>query len=203
MALANYSDLRNAVAGWLHRDDLAASIPDFIALAEARLNRELRVRQQLTSATLATVAATQAVALPTDWRHFHRVRLVAPDRPLTMLPGADFAALYRLSDTGAPRNYTIEGASLLLGPVPDAVYNIEAVYYAAIPALSDAEPTNWLLTDWPSLYLYAALAEAAPFSGADARRAMWESMYAADLAAATAADRRARASGSTLRIRAR
>lgn len=203
MALASYSDLRNAVAGWLHRDDLSASIPDFIALAEARLNRDVRARQQLTSVTLATVATTQAVALPTDWLHFHRVRLVAPDRPLTMLPGPDFAAMYRLSDTGAPRNYTIEGSSLLLGPVPDAVYSIEAVYYAAIPALSDTAPANWLLTDWPSLYLYAALAESAPFVVSDSRRAMWESMYAADLAAAMSADRRARASGSALRIRAR
>ncbi|MCK6431994.1 MAG: hypothetical protein L6Q68_03025 [Aquabacterium sp.] len=203
MALATYPDLVNAVAGWLHRDDLASSVPDFIALAEARLNRDVRVRQQMTTATLVTVAATQAVALPADWLQFHRVRLSSPDRPLTMLPGPDFEAMYRVSDTGAPRNYTVEGSSLLLGPVPDSAYSIEAAYYAKLPTLTALAPTNWLLTAWPSLYLYAALAESAPYLGQDSRRAMWEMMYATDLGAALATDRRARASGSTMRMRAR
>lgn len=203
MALATYSDLKNAITGWLHRDDLSAQVADFITLAEARLNRDARMRQQLTTAALATVAATQTVALPTDWLQFHRLRLSSPDRPLTFLPGGELGSMFLAAEAGSPKHYTIESASLLLGPTPDSVYSIEAVYYARIPALSDAAPTNWLLTDWPSLYLYAALAESAPFVGQDARRALWESMYAADLSAAQAMDRAARSSGSRLRIRSR
>ena len=38
MALANYSDLQSAVAGWLNRTDLTSQIPDFIALAESKLD---------------------------------------------------------------------------------------------------------------------------------------------------------------------
>lgn len=37
--------LQAAIAGWLARSDLTASIPDFIQLGEARINRELRTRQ--------------------------------------------------------------------------------------------------------------------------------------------------------------
>ena len=44
MAISNYSELQTAVANWLDRDDLTARIPEFIALAEARFNRVLRLR---------------------------------------------------------------------------------------------------------------------------------------------------------------
>ena len=86
MSLSTYTDLRNAVTGWLHRDDLAASAVDFIALAEARFRRQLRLRQQMTTAALSTVAGTETVALPSGWLQFHSLRLVAPDRVLDFLP---------------------------------------------------------------------------------------------------------------------
>lgn len=40
-----YNELLSAVADLMHRDDLTASIPTFVMLAEAKLNRHLRVRQ--------------------------------------------------------------------------------------------------------------------------------------------------------------
>ena len=203
MSLTNYNELCNAVATWLHRDDLSASIPDFVALAEARLNRHLRMRQQMTTDTLAAVAGTATIVLPTDWLQTHRLRLVSPDKPIEFLTGALFEAKYRAADTGAPSHFTVEGASLVLGPKPDAAYSIDAVYFASIPALSASASSNWLLTAHPGLYLFAALAESAPFIGQDQRLAMWEAKYAAELQSAMDADRKARASGSALRIRAR
>ena len=44
MALATYADLQGEIASWLRRADLSAEIPTFIALAEAQMNRRLRVR---------------------------------------------------------------------------------------------------------------------------------------------------------------
>jgi hypothetical protein len=43
MPFSNYTELKAAVTGWLHRD-LAAQIPDFITLAETRINRIAQVR---------------------------------------------------------------------------------------------------------------------------------------------------------------
>lgn len=203
MALATYTDLQAAVANWLHRDDLASSVPDFIALAEARLNKVLRTRQQVTTATLATVAGTATVALPASWLEFESLRLVTPNVPIEHLPRGQFVDAHPSSDTGAPTHYVIDGSNIVLGPKPDAIYSIEAVYFAAVPSLSGGTPTNWLLTEWPGLYLFAALSEAAPFIGQDARVAVWEQRYSAELAAAITADARARSSGSSLRIRAR
>ena len=43
MAINTYATLQTAVANWLDRSDLTDRIPEFIALAEARMNRTLRL----------------------------------------------------------------------------------------------------------------------------------------------------------------
>ena len=65
MAISTYSELQTAVANWLDRDDLTARIPEFIVLAEARYNRELRIRGMETIVDISTVAGTRSYALPT------------------------------------------------------------------------------------------------------------------------------------------
>jgi hypothetical protein len=42
----DYTTLQSAVARWLARADLTASIPDFIQLAETRINQDLRTQNQ-------------------------------------------------------------------------------------------------------------------------------------------------------------
>ena len=42
MALSNYTGLKASIADFLNRDDLTAVIPDFITLAEAQINRDIR-----------------------------------------------------------------------------------------------------------------------------------------------------------------
>ena len=44
MAIDSYTKLKTSVATWLDRDDLTDNIPDFISLAEDRINRHIRVR---------------------------------------------------------------------------------------------------------------------------------------------------------------
>ena len=44
ISFQDYAGLKAAVADWLGRDDLTGRIPDFIALAERRMARELRLR---------------------------------------------------------------------------------------------------------------------------------------------------------------
>src|SRR5262245_10780943 len=64
MAISTYSELQTAVANWLNRTDLTERIPEFVALAEAQMNRRLRVRQMVTRAE-ATLASA-FVDVPSD-----------------------------------------------------------------------------------------------------------------------------------------
>lgn len=58
--------LQAAVTNWLARADLAPRIPDFIMLAETRINRDLRTAPQQTALSGTTV--NSAVILPSDFR---------------------------------------------------------------------------------------------------------------------------------------
>lgn len=201
MALATYTDLQASIATWLKRDDLTSVIPDFIALAESRLMRDLRLRQQITSTTLTTVAGQQSVTLPTDFLEFENVSLRSSQtRSLSYAPVEHIDTKYPTEYTGTPAVYAIEGQTMLLGPTPDAVYSLPVIYYAKWPALS-VTPTNWLLTNHPGLYLFASLAEAQPYMLDDQRIAVWESKYQAVMAQVQSKDETATHSGSALRVK--
>jgi len=174
MAITSYADLQTSVANWLNRSDLTLRIPEFIDLAEANFNRDLRHRDMETTITLNTVAGTSTIALPSDYLETRA--MVNQTTPLVVLEYMTVVQLdtaHATSVSGQPYNYTIVGSNYRLGPVPDAVYNIELTYYQRIPALSDANPTNWLLTNHPDAYLFAVLVEAEPYLKNDERLPVW------------------------------
>ena len=41
MSITSYSELQSAITRWIARDDMAANIPDWIALFEAAANRQI------------------------------------------------------------------------------------------------------------------------------------------------------------------
>ena len=57
MAIGTYAELQTAVANWLDRDDLTDRIPEFIALAEAKMNRNQRISLMDNVRTAITMAA--------------------------------------------------------------------------------------------------------------------------------------------------
>src|SRR5215469_16372972 len=75
---------------------------------------------------------------------------------------------------GYPVSYTIEGLNLRVvgntGSTPDP---ITLDYFTGLTGLSEAVPTNWLLDQYPSAYLWGTLALAAPYIGDDPRIQLW------------------------------
>jgi hypothetical protein len=183
MSISTYAALVSAVTEYLARDQdttLIARIPDFITLAEAKFNRELRVNMMETrSTTTISIATTEPemISLPTDFQTMRRVRLssVTGKPRLEFLSGAQAdETRYGLANaSGQPAYFTIFGSEMELIPTPDANYTIEMVYRANIPALTSTSTTNWLLTLAPDLYLYGTLLEAAPYLKDDDRIAVW------------------------------
>jgi hypothetical protein len=181
--IANYTDLQNAVTEYLARDQdatLIARIPTFIQLTEAKLNRDLFVRQMEDRITLdidVTSDEPEFLDLPSDFQSMRRIRLssVSGKPNLSFLSGVqmDEYRTKRGDAPGQPLFFSVIGAEIELMPTPDADYTIEMVYRQNIPALSADNPTNWLLTLAPDLYLYGALLESAPYIKEDARIQTW------------------------------
>lgn len=202
MSLSTYADLKTSVASWLKRTDLTSNIPDLIALAEAKIARDLRLRKQLTQTTLNTVGGTRGIALPADWLEFSYVSLSTDNpTPISFATVEHINARYPETFDGQPVVFSIKADTIIFGPVPDAVYPISVSYYAKFPALSADGDTNWLLTNYPSIYLFGTLCEATPFIVDDQRTVMWEGKYNKDMNELRDSDKAAQFSGSALRVR--
>tara|TARA_R110000824_G_scaffold6922_3_gene31719 strand:+ start:3537 stop:4151 length:615 start_codon:yes stop_codon:yes gene_type:complete len=195
MALSNYTELQASVGDFLNRSDLSTVIPDFITMAEAELNRTLRVREM--SVRTQAPIDSQYVKLPADFLGMRNIDLLTdPVTPLTYknLQNLD---IHRASDaTGKPIYYSIMQNNIEFAPSPDGDYTIEIVYYKKIPALSTFS-TNWLLTDHPDAYLYGTLMHSAPYLQADERIGVWAGKYQQVIQQITTSDEKAKFSGST------
>ena len=203
MALTTYAELKTSVGDWLNRTDLTTAIPDFISLAEAQIERNLRTRQMIVRATASI--ATEYSAVPADFLEVKSFKLdTNPVTPLgfeTIDSMDTLAVTYR--SAAKPIFFTVVGEQFRYLPEPDTAYTGELIYYAKLSKLSTANTTNFLLTAAPDVYLYGALMQAAPYLQDDARIAVWASMYRAGLEEVTKADDRSSSTGGALIARAR
>jgi hypothetical protein len=194
MALATYSDLKTSIANYLGRSDLTSQIPDFITLAEIRLQRLLRVRQMITTYTVST--STSTVAIPADFLEARDVYLdTSPRQALNYLSPSIFSRDARTNETGLPVFYTSNATQFLMAPNPDTAYNFVMNYYAKPPVLSDSNTTNVFMTVCPDAMLYASLLEAEPYLMNDARLAVWSRLFESSVETLNSSDEQSQFSG--------
>jgi len=206
MALGTFTELKDAIADWLDRSDLTARIPDFIALAEARINRELRIRPMEVRSTMYTTADQQYFQLPGGYIQMRNIQLnTNPTTPLEYITPEMLDRLYGSTTTGKPRAYTLIGDEIQLAPIPDSAYQVEMAFYEKFTPLGDGSAgtvtSNWLTANAPDLLLYGALMEAEPFIKNDERIPVWLNGYSNAINKLQQQDQRDRHSGSAMRVR--
>ena len=206
MALGTFTELKDAVADWLDRSDLTARIPDFITLAEARLNRDLRIRPMEVRSSMETTSGQRYFNLPGGYLQMRNMQMnTNPITPLEYITPEMLDRLYGSDTTGKPRAYTLIGDEIQLAPIPDSDYTVEMAFYEKFTPLGDGTSgtvtTNWLTTNAPDVLLYGALLEAEPFIKNDERIGLWLNAYNGAVKKIQDADARDRHSGSAMRIR--
>lgn len=171
MSITDYAGLKSSIVDWVNRPNLDIVTGDLIQLAEAELNRELTTRQMDATVTFSLQAGSQA--LPADF--LAHISLTEPDsragREIVFVAEDYFDGLED-EDRGGPRVFTIVGDDLLFKPSfesADEPVDVKLRYRQALPALSDTNPSNWLLSKFPDAYLFAALAEASDYIADEAR----------------------------------
>lgn len=161
MAISSYSELRGAIADWLERSDLLDRTADFIRLAEARLDRVLRLRHMEVDHALAVPAGARTLTLPDGFREPVTLWIERPSGRETMR-FSDPAVLGVTGSPGEPRAWTIDGGHLAFDR-PWARASSITLRMLGRLELSEAAPTNAVLRDYPDLYLFGSLVEAAPY----------------------------------------
>jgi len=178
MAFDSYSSLKTTISSYLARNDLDSVIPDFIRLAELRLQRELRIRQMLTVAQATTTGGIATVGIPTDFLEMRDIHVVSnPVRTLSYDAPNSFYRNTRSMQSGVPSTYTVLADEMQLAPMPDGAYVLQMLYYAKPPVLSDMNASNVFLANTPDALLYGALGEAEPYLMNDARLQIWAALY--------------------------
>ena len=189
MAFTTYTDLKNTIADYLARDDLATQIPDFVRLAEERLRRDLRIRQMLKVSTATTTADDSTVSLPADFLAMKEMHIdSSPVGSLTFQTTSNFFTNTRVTDKGQPVFYTLLGSEFQFAPIPDSAYTVRMVYYYKPDFLSGSNASNLFLANAPDLLLYGALAEAEPYLMNDERTQTWATLYERGLQALRTSD---------------
>ena len=202
MAISTFAELKTAAANWIDRSDLDLRIPEFIALAEARFNRNLRIRDMETVSTaISTASGTREYDLPTGFVQMKEFHLSTdPITPLSYITPEMMSRLWAGSAKGKPQVFTIIADKVRLGPNPDAVYTTSMLYYKTFTALSDSATTNDMLTNNPDVYLYGTLLEAEPFLMNDQRVSLWLAAFQKAVDDIQNQDNKDRHSGSQLRV---
>lgn len=199
MALTTYSELKTSVANYLGRSDLTSQIPDFITLAEFRLQRSVRIRQMLKTATATTTAGDPTVGLPSDFLEMRDLYISGnPRTPLSYLSPSSFTRDARADESGRPVFYTLRANEIELAPQPDTAHTLQMLYYAKPTVLSDANSSNTFMANCPDALLYGALLEAEPYLMNDARTQVWSSLYNNAVASLNTADENSEYSGVPL-----
>lgn len=214
MAITTYAELKTAIATWLERTDFTSRIPEFLALAQAKMYRgersldgkgwirkPLRVRAML--ATNQTLTPTAGVADLTTLTRFLEMKRVFSNQatpiPIEMMSPEQFWTMEGAYLSGEPKFGTIEGDTLYLAKKDSTA--LKVAYYQRFAALSGDSDTDWVLTNAPHVYLHGALAEAYTFEGADDLCDRHTSLFNGAVNALDASEEDAALSGSVLVMR--
>lgn len=156
MALANYTDLQASALDWMTRAGQSGKAPDWITLAEAKLNRELSPLEAdapftgvpgSASLALTGLSIAKVISLwvtPVSGGDEVQVQMQSP------------GTLRELLTSGFPRQWCMDGQNALRFDRPcDQAYTFRFHYVERLNlATTD---TNWLLTENPDVYLAATL----------------------------------------------
>lgn len=196
--ISTYAELVSAVQSRLARTDIPA---DVYSLAVQELNTRLRLRLMETQTTLATVADTATVTLPTDFLQMRALWIEDGGGDIVLEASDAWNAV--ADDDGAsgrPRSYALSG-SLYLQPTPDTDYTLGIRYVSSMAELSEDSDTNDVLAAHSALFLYCALKHAAIWVQDAELAALYAGTLEGDLRNVRRADKAARFPGP-LRARA-
>lgn len=166
--ITDYTSLQTSVQKFLKRADLAALVPDFIALAENHFNRNIYTTQRRDSFSLTP--ATNLVSLPSDCARI--VRAYYGGRLLPFFENDANSAYANGNPHSIEFGYQLNAGKMALS-VPSLGQILRVDYYTVIEPLSDTNTSNWLIEDASDVYLYGALHEAAVYVRDDARMQLW------------------------------
>ena len=174
----NYTQLSDAIQAYTENTEanFIAEIPVFVQQAEQRIYNTVQFPSLRKNMTGEVSTTTPYLSAPTDYLATYSLAVVDADGNYEYLLNKDVnfirQAYPSASDVGLPRYYalfgpTVSGSaisnelSFILGPKPDANYQVELhFYYYPTSITTAASGQTWLGDNFDSVLLYGSLVEA-------------------------------------------
>lgn len=162
MAISNYTELTTSVKNWMHRsDDLNTEVAEFIQLTEADINRQLESRLAENEVNYTLPSGQNTLFLPSGfWRQLMLwLTEYTPTREIHYINPEDF--IQDVETFAQPWYYTIKQGSILFEVKANQDYTLRLRYKKGYDIANTG--TNDILSRYPDLYLFGALAHASMF----------------------------------------
>ena len=174
----NYAQLVTAIQDYTENSFNYSTDPTpintFIEQAEQRIYNSVQFPSLRANKTGVTTASNKYLSCPDDFLAVYSLAVETTDGQEFLLnKDVNFIrqAYPKATDTATPKYYALFGPtttsnavvtnelSFILGPTPDAVYNVELHYYYYPESIVTAS-TTWLGDNFDSVLLYGSLVEA-------------------------------------------
>ena len=197
----NYTQLSNAIQAYTENpsSDFVAQIPVFVQQAEQRIYNTVQFPSLRKNMTGVVSNGNKYLSAPDDFLSVYSLAVITDVTGGNLNTGTYEYLLNKdvnfirqayptPQDTGVPRYYalfgpTVNGATItteltfILGPTPDANYNVELHYYYYPQSIVTAN-TSWLGDNFDTVLLYGSLVEAYTYmKGEQDMMAMYNQKY--------------------------
>lgn len=145
----NYEQLYNNIQAYSENTEelFVASIPVFIQQAEERIYNTIQIPSLRKNVTGTLTASNQYLSAPSDYLATYSMAVIDASGAYEYLLNKDVNFIRQAypspTDTGMPKYYALFGSqysdanelSFLIGPTPDAAYNVEMHYFYYPPTI--------------------------------------------------------------------
>jgi hypothetical protein len=167
----NYAQLVVAVSDYTENTFQTTDMNTFIQQAEQRIYNTIQFPSLRKNVTGVTSTGNKYLACPSDFLSVYSMAVYPTGGEYSYLLNKDVnfirEAYPQPTDTSTPKYYALFGPqstneaelTFILGPTPDAVYNVE-LHYFYYPASIVTAVNTWLGDNFDTVLLYGTLVEA-------------------------------------------
>jgi hypothetical protein len=175
----NYTELSARIQAYAENDfptsagnlTSAQQIATFVQQAEERIYNTVQFPSLRKNVTGTVTSTNKYLSCPTDFLAVYSMAVIQADGSYEYLLNKDVNFIRQAypipTDTGLPKYYALFGPqytlqtelSFILGPTPDANYNVE-LHYFFYPESIVTAGTSWLGDNYDPVLLYGSLREA-------------------------------------------
>jgi hypothetical protein len=160
----NYTQLVDEIESYTENQFQTADINTFIEQAEQRIYNSVQFPAIRKNVTGTLTVNNKYLTCPTDWLATFSLAVIDASGNYQYLLNKDVnfirASYPQPTDTSVPEYYALfDQNTFILGPTPDANYNVE-LHYFYYPETIVTAGTTWLGDNFDSALLYGSLLEA-------------------------------------------